>query len=220
MSLALPEMVIPPVRDGQMGWNGRLRIEGLEIQEAGAYAYQLADRVPLTDSDVGSVSQFPQLEDSKPEDHLPVEVELDAPRAENFPLAGIGTFAAQLCVPPFQPINPQPASPASSDIQPYDFNLDNLDPQLRHLSLNSVKPYDPYRRLDSLTNLTLLSMFQAWQDVIDNGGVKQALEHPRFHDLLAELVERGIMSINLMWTVDVEGLDMTFSRKTGKGWES
>ena len=155
-----------------------------------------------------------------PEDHRPVKVELDAPRSETFPLAGIGTLEAQSYNHPFQPINLQPASPARGDMPPYGFHLDNLDPQLRHLSLNSsTKPYDPYRRLDSLTNLTLLSMFQAWQDVIDNGGVKHALEHPRFHGLLAELVERGIMSFSLIWTVDVEGLDMAFARRTGKGWE-
>ena len=103
---------------------------------------------------------------------------------------------------------------------PFDYHSNNIDPQLRHVSLNGVKPYDPYHRLDSLTNLTLLSMFQAWQNVVHNGGGNPVLEHPRFYKLLAELVERGIMSIDLTWTVDIEGLDMAFDRKSGKGWES
>ena len=123
-------------------------------------------------------------------------------------------------ISPFQPKNLQPASTAPGDIPLYDHYLENIDPRLRHPSLNSTDSYDPYRRLDSLTNLTLLSFFQGWQDIIDNGGERYALQQPRFHALVAEFAERGIMSLDLIWTVDVKGLDMAFARKTGKGRET
>ena len=90
---------------------------------------------------------------------------------------------------------------------PDSFN--DRHPQLNCSYLNAS---DPPIRLDVLTNKTLLSMLQAWQDVIDEKRMQYALEHPRFQELMTELLERDVISADWKWALDVEEVDMAFTR--------
>ena len=88
----------------------------------------------------------------------------------------------------------------------------NVDAQLGVLSPKASGPWEPNFRLDVLANQVLFAMVQGWQELIDCGGEGYALENPRFHELMDELVERGLMSADWKWTVDVEDVDMGFAR--------
>ena len=74
--------------------------------------------------------------------------------------------------------------------------------------------------MDVLTNGALLSMFEAWEGNIRDGRERYALEHPQFQELMAELVERNILSAEWEWIVIVEQLDMEFVRLVAEGQEA
>lgn len=60
-------------------------------------------------------------------------------------------------------------------------------------------------------------MVQDWQHLIDCGDEGFALESPGFHELMNELVERGLMSVDWRWAVDVDRVDMGYARVMGEG---
>ncbi len=71
--------------------------------------------------------------------------------------------------------------------------------------------------MDTQTNELLLSMLQDWQNIIHDGGQQYTLSHPRFHELMNELVSRDLMSAEWTWTVDVEEFDMAWTRVAVEG---
>lgn len=114
--------------------------------------------------------------------------------------------------PDLQPANPRFPSPPISGLQPYDSDLETLDPQLIPSSSNGLEPYDLDPQLDLLTNQELLSLVQGWQDVINSGEEQYALEHPHFQSMMDELMQRGMMSASWRWTVNIEDVDMAWTR--------
>lgn len=122
----------------------------------------------------------------------------------------------QPSLPDIQQINPQIAAPPFSGVPSYNVYL-NPDPQPISSSSNGLEPYDPHLRLDLLTNQTLLSMVQAWQEVIYCGEERYTLEHPHFQDLMKELVKRDMVSVSWKWTVDIADVDMALTRAMVEG---
>ena len=61
-------------------------------------------------------------------------------------------------------------------------------------------------------------MVQDWQDVIDIEGNQNVLDHPQFLELMDELVRRCVISGDWRWNVNVEDLEMGFSRVVGDWW--
>ena len=51
----------------------------------------------------------------------------------------------------------------------YDPDFSNLDPRLRPCASDNSEPHDGNLGMGSLTNETLLSRFQHWQEVIHDG---------------------------------------------------
>ena len=66
--------------------------------------------------------------------------------------------------------------------------------------------------MERWTNQALLSMLQAWQDVIDSGAEESTLSHPLFQEVTKKLIEREIMSVSWRWAVDIEEVDMAMTR--------
>lgn len=120
--------------------------------------------------------------------------------------------------PDLQHIEPQLAGLISDSVKwLYDHHPINIDAQLRYFSETATEPYKPDFRIDVLPNQTLLLMVQDWQDFIDCGDEGYALESPGFHELVNELVERGLMSVDWRWAVDVDSIDMGYARAMGEG---
>ena len=120
--------------------------------------------------------------------------------------------------PDIQQIDSQSASLDLNNMQFYDYDLTTLDPRLNYSSASASKSYVPYLGMDTLTNEVLLSMVQNWQDLVDEGGVPHALNHPQFLELMGELVERGVISVDWKWNVNVEEVDLGFVRVVVGGW--
>lgn len=123
----------------------------------------------------------------------------------------------QPSLPDIQQINPQIAAPSFSGVPSYNAHLKNPDPQPISSSSNGLEPYDLHLRLDLLTNQALLSMVQAWQEVIYCGEERYTLEHPHFQGLMKELVKRDMVSVSWNWTVDIADVDMALTRATVEG---
>lgn len=142
------------------------------------------------------------MEDPPPEDDELNDVEFATSLSDSFD----GNLDPQLaCVPPdpLHPFHPhlqridfQLPSPPLSGMRPSDSHTKNLDFQPSLPSPNGLEPYDPCLRMDVLTNKALLSMVQAWQEVIHYGEERYTLQHPHFQHVMNELVKRDMMSVN------------------------
>lgn len=106
----------------------------------------------------------------------------------------------------------------SSSVQRlFDHHPGNFDTQPIYMSPNARIPYEPALRMDVLSNRTLISMVQDWQDLIDRGDDGFALQSPQFHELMSELVGRGLLSVDWRWAVDVDSIDMGYAGVMGEG---
>ena len=123
----------------------------------------------------------------------------------------------QPSLPDIQQINPQIVALPFNDLPSYNTHLNNPKPQPIQSPSNGMEPYDPHLRLDLLTNQALLSMVQAWQEVIYCGEERYTLEHPHFQNLMAELVKRDMVSVCWIWTVDIAEVDMALTRAMMEG---
>ena len=190
------------------------------------YKSSLAGYPPLKAySDIGSGSQDIQCQGLQPKDY----------ERNN---ARVHVTGQQKTLPDrFDNSHPH-AVPALSDdgLQPYDPDLPQIHPQLTNQNPSSLHLYDPqlehrnpelkcpylnasdlHIRVDILTNKTLLTVLQAWQDVIYDRGMEYALQHLRFQELMKELVERDVVSADWRWTADAEEVDMAFARVVDEG---
>ena len=66
--------------------------------------------------------------------------------------------------------------------------------------------------LASLSNNTLLWIVRPGQDLIEEGEIEEALSQPLFLELMGELVERGVVSTDWRWKIDVMDVDPGFVR--------
>ena len=178
-------------------------------------------RYPLfkTYLDIGSGSQEIQCEGLQPRDyelnngniHVRGQQKSLPDRFDNRhpqPISALSDDGLQL----YHPDIPQIDHPSSVHL--YDPHPEYLNPELKCPYLNAS---EPRIRVDVLTNKTLLSMLQAWQDLIYDRGMEYTLQHPRFQELMKELVERNVISADWTWTVDVEEVDMAFARVVDAG---
>ncbi|CAD6592728.1 MAG: hypothetical protein ASARMPREDX12_006420 [Alectoria sarmentosa] len=102
-----------------------------------------------------------------------------------------------------------PASPFSASLEQHDpatsvLGSLSLSPSISDIrSVSSTPtactPYDPYLRMDILTNEALLSMVQAWQDVMQCGWGSYTVGHPHFQRIMEELCRRGLRDRNWTW---------------------
>ncbi|CAD6568604.1 MAG: hypothetical protein ASARMPREDX12_001594 [Alectoria sarmentosa] len=168
-----------------------------------------------------------QMEDSWPEDYRFEDIEsgglgMDSLLSDRFnklnPQPASATLQGlQPSLPYIQQINPQIAAPPFSGVPSYNAHLNTPNLQPIPSSSNGMEPYDPHLRLDLLTNQALLSMVQAWQEVIYCGEERYTLEHPHFQDLMKELVKRDMVSVSWKWTVDIAEVDMALTRAMVEG---
>ena len=93
-----------------------------------------------------------------------------------------------------------------------DFNA--LDPHLQNLFPNGIleQAESPYPGVASLSNQMLLSFVRMWQNLIYERNIENAMEQPVFLELMGELVERGVVSREWRWKVDVGNVDLEFVR--------
>ena len=115
-----------------------------------------------------------------------------------------------------------PVSPFSTGLKQHDpatsmFGSLSLSPSVSDIRSESsspaaLTPYDPYLRMDILTNEALLSMVQAWQDVMQYGGGSYTVGHPHFQRIMEELCRRGLMDRNWTWNLDLERVNMALRR--------
>ena len=65
--------------------------------------------------------------------------------------------------------------------------------------------------MDLLTNQTLLTMVQSWQDV-HSGKARYGPEYPPLEEVMKELIKRDMASASWRWTVNLEDVDMAWTR--------
>ena len=95
---------------------------------------------------------------------------------------------------------------------PKDSPIFQRDTQPVLSSPDCVTPYDSSLRMDVLTNGALLSMGEAWQEVMRCEEPGFFAEHPHFQMVMQELWVRGIIDDNSMWIVNPAGVNMFWRR--------
>lgn len=172
------------------------------------------------------MSQNFQMEDLGPKDYELDDVESNGPGMDDTlsdydpQLASVSPDGLQPYHPDHQQVDLKLASPSPNSVQPSDrqstssspSGVQPYDPQPTPSSPNGMNPYNPHFRMDVLTNEALLSMFHAWQDAIHYGEGRYTVEHPHFQEMMKELVKRDMMSVSWKWTVDIEKVDMAWTR--------
>lgn len=86
------------------------------------------------------------------------------------------------------------------------------DTQSTSSSPTALTPYDPYLRMDILTNEALLSMVQAWQDIMQYAGRCYSAEHPHFQRTMEELCRRGLVGTDWTRSMDLERVNLALTR--------
>ena len=120
--------------------------------------------------------------------------------------------------PNIQQTDPQLDGLDSSSVrQLYEHHLSNVEAQRRSLIGTAPGPCEPDFRIDVLPNQTLFLMVQDWQDLIDCGDEGFVWGSPGFHELMSELVKRGLVNVDWRWAVDVDRVDMDYARVMDEG---
>lgn len=177
----------------------------------------------LTDS---SVSFGSDLQDLLPEEYELEDAQYDGLEMGNFLPDSFALDPQRVSVPPgglppfhpdLQQIDPHSVNLIPNGLQPYERLFTYPNPPLTSPSQIDLQQYNPQPPIEHWTNHALLSILQDWQGVIYSGGEQYSLEHPDFQELIEELIERDLLNADWRWTVNIEEVNMAFSRAVVEG---
>ena len=165
-----------------------------------------------------SVSFASDLQDLLPQEHELEDAQYGGPEMDSFlpkifaPPGGLPLLHDDL-----QQIDPSFVNLVPNAVQPYDAYMTPHTSQPNSSFQTGLGPYDSQSPMEHWTNHGLLSMLQDWQDVIYSGEEEYAVEHPDFEGLMEKLIKRDLVSMDWRWTVNIEDVDMAFTRAAVEG---